>query len=431
MTILTSKANRKFGIEIEAFGVDKHQLADALNQANIPCFVESYNHLTKSHWKIVTDGSIRTDGSGNAFELVSPPLITDSDLRQVQRVFDILKEKGAKVNSSCGLHVHVDARDIMDLPFLQILFLRYSMWEPLTDLYFQTNRRLNRNRFTKSIIQTSTYPSLMSRGNYPFAKPKNRILNSNQKMNEFFWLKKLDLLTGSHLQYSDESHQRNSFRLNFQDCFENFKTSVVSGRFGTNSLSSFVGSHSNFLTQILSRGFSDRYKKLNLCSFAQHGTVEFRQLEGTLDSDKVLNWIEFCRTFVVVSKMLSNEYIQAGGSVLDTPSRYHYFLETFNIHPWSFGKKENEAFMLNVIKRTRAKGSKEIIQNYLISKEIFGNITNSMFKTYSIRINEKYPNIESLAANGKMVYSPAITNPNTTIEYYSPYPEETIISSPF
>jgi len=41
-----------------------------------------------------------------------------------------------------------------------------------------------------------------------------------------------------------------------------------------------------------------RYKKLNLNSFRKYGTVEFRQHSGSLDSQKIGNWIVFCTSTV-------------------------------------------------------------------------------------------------------------------------------------
>lgn len=45
-----------------------------------------------------------------------------------------------------------------------------------------------------------------------------------------------------------------------------------------------------------------RYYKLNLKAYLKHGTVEFRQLEGTTSWTKVVNWIEFCVCFVEASR---------------------------------------------------------------------------------------------------------------------------------
>jgi hypothetical protein len=48
---------------------------------------------------------------------------------------------------------------------------------------------------------------------------------------------------------------------------------------------------------------SNRYYKLNLCSFVRHGTVEFRQHSGTVKARKMIPWIIFCVNFVETSKV--------------------------------------------------------------------------------------------------------------------------------
>ena len=44
--------NRKFGIEIEAYGVPMGRVAEALTAAGINCYSESYNHTSRGHWKV-------------------------------------------------------------------------------------------------------------------------------------------------------------------------------------------------------------------------------------------------------------------------------------------------------------------------------------------------------------------------------------------
>jgi hypothetical protein len=38
----------------------------------------------------------------------------------------------------------------------------------------------------------------------------------------------------------------------------------------------------------------DRFRKVNLEAYFRHGTIEFRQHQGTLDAAKACNWIRFC-----------------------------------------------------------------------------------------------------------------------------------------
>jgi hypothetical protein len=49
---------------------------------------------------------------------------------------------------------------------------------------------------------------------------------------------------------------------------------------------------------------NDRYCKVNLMSYWRHGTVEFRQHSGTVESNKIINWIRFC--LALASKATDN-----------------------------------------------------------------------------------------------------------------------------
>lgn len=66
-------------------------------------------------WKVVSDSSIHCEARGGreatrnySVEVVSP-ICKYGDLEQVQEIVRSLRHAGAKVNDSCGIHVHVDA----------------------------------------------------------------------------------------------------------------------------------------------------------------------------------------------------------------------------------------------------------------------------------------------------------------------------------
>lgn len=56
-------------------------------------------------WNVASDASI---GRGNA-EVVSPILTYPTDMPILQNVVRAIRKHGGKINSSCGIHVHVDA----------------------------------------------------------------------------------------------------------------------------------------------------------------------------------------------------------------------------------------------------------------------------------------------------------------------------------
>lgn len=140
-------ATRTYGIEIEAYGVDKAQVAAFLNAAGIPCTIEDYNHETRATWKIVSDGSI---SGTNPFELVSPPLCGQDGARQIEIVCRVLNDLGVQVNHSCGLHVHHGANDLTlnDWQNLAKLYLKY---EATLDTLLPVSRRAGQNQFCAAL----------------------------------------------------------------------------------------------------------------------------------------------------------------------------------------------------------------------------------------------------------------------------------------
>lgn len=108
-------ANRYFGLEFEFLRSsrdgrvsDIHSWADIIRPAlqGQPFRVrDGYVHSDGSAWELKVDGSC-------GYELVSPKL-TRADWPVVERVLAALNAAGARVNRSCGLHVHVDVRDFV------------------------------------------------------------------------------------------------------------------------------------------------------------------------------------------------------------------------------------------------------------------------------------------------------------------------------
>ena len=64
----------------------------------------------------------------------------------------------------------------------------------------------------------------------------------------------------------------------------------------------------------------NRYFKLNSQSYWRHGTVEFRQHSGTVEFEKIKNWLLFCARFIELSKKetLNNGGKRALAKLLDS-----------------------------------------------------------------------------------------------------------------
>lgn len=140
--------NREFGVEIEAMGVNRNQLARLLNEAGITAQVQGYNHVTGRTWKIVTDASLT---GSETFELVSPILKGEQGLEELKKVCEVLERAGAKVNKSCGLHVHFNARQL-GINDWKKLYKNYITVEAEIDSIMPVSRRGNGNTYCRSLL---------------------------------------------------------------------------------------------------------------------------------------------------------------------------------------------------------------------------------------------------------------------------------------
>lgn len=209
--------NHKFGIEIEAFGIEKETLRAALIAKGIAC-QEAYRSEQLQVWKITGDGSIQ---GNNSFELVSPILEGEAGLAQLRIVCEVLKAKKARINKTCGLHVHLDATNF-GIKDWRNIYRNYATLEGTIDSFMPASRRASNNTYIKSIV----------------------VPNWEQK----------------------------------------------------------VSRASTLLQLQRSTTYSDRYYKLNTQSYWSHKSCEFRQMAGTIDFDKISNWVKFLARLVEYSK---------------------------------------------------------------------------------------------------------------------------------
>lgn len=147
---------RTFGVEIELYNVSRARLVREMTAAGFPCFDAGYSHQTADCWKVVTDSSVKGIGavSGNLVEgceLVSPVLKGEEGLKTLAAVFALLNRLHARVNTTCGFHVHVGA-DGMDLTAFKKLTQVYVKYEGAIDQMVKSaDRRAFGNTYCKSI----------------------------------------------------------------------------------------------------------------------------------------------------------------------------------------------------------------------------------------------------------------------------------------
>lgn len=152
----------KFGIEIECFGCTRQIIKDELTKLGINAEIQTYNHIDlEGIWKITYDGSVTNEGTepildlyGNTvikgIEVVSPPLTGEDGLEELRKVCMVLNKVGAKVDSTCGLHVHIDS-EFLDYTDIKNILVFYYNNQYVIDNLFSEERYARNCKFCKEI----------------------------------------------------------------------------------------------------------------------------------------------------------------------------------------------------------------------------------------------------------------------------------------
>lgn len=142
-TMITKAFDKEFGVEFEAYNVTRSTLISKMRAAGIECHDEGYTHRTTRYWKVVRDSSLT---GNNSFELVSPILKGEAGLAELMKVCKVLKQCGAKVNKSCGTHVHINARNFT-LEQWKRVYINYARLEKVIDGFMARSRRRDTNTY--------------------------------------------------------------------------------------------------------------------------------------------------------------------------------------------------------------------------------------------------------------------------------------------
>ena len=141
---MTGMKDQYFGVEVEMTGITREQAAQALADyfGTIPQYKGGVydawvvKDTENKEWKLMSDSSIRgerkTPGgyeqTGNRHywvEMVTPKL-SYAELPKFQECVRQVRHAGAKVNSSCGLHIHVDAANHNRQSLKNLIGIMYS-----------------------------------------------------------------------------------------------------------------------------------------------------------------------------------------------------------------------------------------------------------------------------------------------------------------
>ena len=257
--------NKGFGVEIEFIRPDflpqqevANKVDDALIEVGGGCNLESYNHITRPEWKLVTDASVKGQtGYRGDNELVSPILRGYNGKKQLQIVLDTLNSLGCDVNVSCGIHVHHD-----------VTYTMVSSREKVTK--FLNNLIKFVCKFEHLIYRIVT-PSRLT-GIY--CNPARAVFG---KMRH----------SGMHNSGLKEITKK-IFRDLKEDVdykYNNYGQGVSSGciNFGGQSQRT-------------------RYCGLNLKNIWTRGSVEFRYMQGSLNFDKIWSWVVLTQAIINVTE---------------------------------------------------------------------------------------------------------------------------------
>lgn len=191
----------------------------------MPAMESLINRLGETGWRVVGDGSVSAGPGHWPMEVVSPVLQGQAGLERLRKVMDAMKAAGARVNASCGLHVHIGVRGMAPARVRKIAIAF-----------------LNAEQHFDALV--------------PPARRDNRYCNSN--------VRRVGNVGRTLLRQASTIRQ------------------IADVMNGGNS-----AHHYNHF----------RYHKLNFQSFVRHGTIEFREHGGTVESEKACAWVRLITGF--------------------------------------------------------------------------------------------------------------------------------------
>lgn len=211
----------------------RRYIAAEIEVADLKSYALSYDvesAVRKWNGQIVADGSLPSTG----FEINTAPANGDLFIEQITQICDALATAKAKVTRACGLHIHVDAKDLRFAEVRRLIRL-WQMIEPaMFDMVPQTRRG---SRYCMPCA--NRYGDSVKDGKIPYNEIRKGVTE------------------GVYSEFSQYSARRKK--------------------------SKYDGS---------------RYYALNLHSWFHRGTVELRLPSATVKADKIIGWGRLMATIV-------------------------------------------------------------------------------------------------------------------------------------
>ena len=146
-----------FGVEIECI-TQWGRLQDEIANKEVPLQANvrfgAYTHRdSDTGYKFVTDGSLSASRieDGRGIECVSPVLRGKKGFDSLKNTCAALVDAGAKVNKSCGLHVHIGANGLTGEQYVNV-FRNYQKLENVIDSFMAKSRRASHAFYAKSLM---------------------------------------------------------------------------------------------------------------------------------------------------------------------------------------------------------------------------------------------------------------------------------------
>lgn len=253
----TNENNRqRIGAEIEAIkdakfrANDNHSFALWLSKYGLESLTASYGANSQQHrTKVVNDGSLNSGG----VEFISPPLYDGQHGTWMHRIANLLKGLVA-ADRSTGFHIHVGQKDA-DKDFGQD-------GQPTLQ---EAHRIGGRCAYGYGWFQAA-FDSIVS----PSRRGRQQYLHSQEHM----------------IQHSDVSATSLIVkRYNYESEAYEYETFTNTGRI------------SERLYEISMEHPKERYQNVNLFALRKHGTIEYRQHQGTVNGAKMTAWADLMYLF--------------------------------------------------------------------------------------------------------------------------------------